>query len=287
VDLAEEMGCAVYGVTHFTKGTAGKEPVERVTSSLAFGALTRMVTVAMKLPDKGEHPKGSRLFVRAKSNIGPDGGGFYYFIDVGPIPGHPEIINTRILWGDPVNGTAKEMLARAEAPGDDDGVLDDAIEWLKEVLSDGPMPASDIIKAAKCVGISRSTLHRAKSRLRIRSTKVGFSKGWGWSLPEVDHEDSTKGPIQPDVKSSEQKHTQPIDIFEDSTKVLNGQKMRCMSTFADHEDSTEGTQGVKSSDGPTVDGALGGVDPTKISSSRMLGSSGYDEFFDENDEVIL
>ena len=89
VDLAEELDCAVYGVTHFTKGTAGKEPVERVTSSLAFGALTRMVTVAMKLPDKGEHPDGARLFARAKSNIGPDGGGFYYFIDVGAIPGHP------------------------------------------------------------------------------------------------------------------------------------------------------------------------------------------------------
>ena len=79
VDLAAELDCAVYGITHFTKGTAGREPVERVTGSLAFGALTRIVTVATKLPNDGNHPHGARLFARAKSNIGPDGGGFLLF----------------------------------------------------------------------------------------------------------------------------------------------------------------------------------------------------------------
>jgi putative DNA primase/helicase len=43
VDFAEAANCAVLGVTHFTKGTAGKDPVERVTGSLAFGALPRII----------------------------------------------------------------------------------------------------------------------------------------------------------------------------------------------------------------------------------------------------
>lgn len=39
VDLAQRLDCAVIGITHFTKGTQGREPVERITGSLSFGAL--------------------------------------------------------------------------------------------------------------------------------------------------------------------------------------------------------------------------------------------------------
>ena len=31
VDFSEEMKCVVVGITHFTKGTVGKDPVSRVT----------------------------------------------------------------------------------------------------------------------------------------------------------------------------------------------------------------------------------------------------------------
>ena len=49
VDLAHRLGCAVLGITHFTKGTAGRDPVERITGSLAFAALARVVLVAAKV----------------------------------------------------------------------------------------------------------------------------------------------------------------------------------------------------------------------------------------------
>jgi hypothetical protein len=39
LDFAEETGAAVLGITHFTKGTAGQDTIERVAGSLAFGAL--------------------------------------------------------------------------------------------------------------------------------------------------------------------------------------------------------------------------------------------------------
>lgn len=283
VDLAAETGCAVYGVTHFTKGTAGKEPVERVTSSLAFGALTRMVTVAMKLPDNGEHPKSARLFARAKSNIGPDGGGFYYFIEVGPVPGHPDIENTSVLWGSAVNGTAKEMLAKAELPGEDQTLTDDAMMWLKDALSDGPVEAAGVLKAGKDIGYSKTTLHRAKSRLGIKSTKVGFAKGWGWFLPEVNTKKHVEGPIQPGVESSGAKSTQVTDYVEGSTKGPHGQKVGGVGIFAGPEDS----KGVEPSDGPTIDAALGGVQPPKIPCPRVWGSSGPVGIFDQEDEIVI
>lgn len=48
LDFAESTDCAVLGVTHFTKGTIGKDPVERVTGSAAFGALARIIIIAAK-----------------------------------------------------------------------------------------------------------------------------------------------------------------------------------------------------------------------------------------------
>ena len=68
-DLAASTRCALLGITHFSKGTAGRDPVERLTGSLAFGALARVVLVAAKHQEEGEDGRTVRLFLRAKSNI--------------------------------------------------------------------------------------------------------------------------------------------------------------------------------------------------------------------------
>lgn len=75
VEFGEKLGCAVLGISHFSKGTSGKEPLERVSGSLAFGALARIVLATAKITE-GETTR--RIFCRAKSNIGPDHDGFEY-----------------------------------------------------------------------------------------------------------------------------------------------------------------------------------------------------------------
>jgi len=60
VDLAGSVGAALVGITHFTKGTAGREPIERITGSLAFGALARVVMVAAARPGRPTSPTGAR-----------------------------------------------------------------------------------------------------------------------------------------------------------------------------------------------------------------------------------
>lgn len=62
VDLASSMRCALFGITHFSKGTGGRDPVERLTGSLAFGALARVVLVAAKHQEEGEDGRTMRLF---------------------------------------------------------------------------------------------------------------------------------------------------------------------------------------------------------------------------------
>jgi putative DNA primase/helicase len=43
VQMAAELDFAVIGITHFSKNTSGNDPLERITGSLAFGAIPRVV----------------------------------------------------------------------------------------------------------------------------------------------------------------------------------------------------------------------------------------------------
>ncbi|MCC5015772.1 AAA family ATPase [Legionella sp. 31fI33] len=88
VDLAGRLGCALLGITHFSKATHGRNPVERLTGSLAFGALARVVLVVAKLPKEDDQDEMTWLLMRAKSNIGPDEGGFVYQLQQNELEGY-------------------------------------------------------------------------------------------------------------------------------------------------------------------------------------------------------
>ncbi len=95
VDFAEGRSVAAIGVTHFSKGTQGRDPLERLTGSLAFGALARLAFAAAKMKD--EAGEEYRALVRVKSNLGPDGGGFRYTLD--PVEFPSGVRGACILWG--------------------------------------------------------------------------------------------------------------------------------------------------------------------------------------------
>lgn len=192
VDLAAAMRCALLGITHFSKGTGGRDPVERLTGSLAFGALARVVLVAAKHQEEGDDGRTVRLLLRAKSNIGPDDGGFEYDLHQGELKTYPGVFTSSVLWGQSVEGAARELLASADATGDDGegGTLTDAKRFLSDLLSDGPVP-SKIVKAdADGAGFSWATIRRAQKTLGIEAEKeggrIGTSKQyWVWKLPEM------------------------------------------------------------------------------------------------------
>ncbi len=180
VDLASTLQAAVLGISHFSKGTAGRDPVERVTGSLAFGALARVVLCAVKVKGN-EGDESRRILARAKSNIGPDDGGFEYAIDQTELQGYPGISASIITWGKALTGTARELLAEAETevPEDDEAsALDDACEFLESELQHGPCPAKSLLIDGRHAGHSERTLKRAKARLGIESRKSGGA--WEW-----------------------------------------------------------------------------------------------------------
>jgi putative DNA primase/helicase len=189
VDLAGSMRCAVLGITHFSKGTAGREPLERITGSLAFGALARIVLVAAKHKEEGEDGRTVRIFCRAKSNLGPDEGGFEYELSRGEMRTHPGVFATFVRWGEAVEGAARDLLASAEATeGDERSELEDAKAFLRGLLADGPLPSKTVKAEADGAGYSWATIRRAQKALDVEAVRtggLGRSGAWVWELPKV------------------------------------------------------------------------------------------------------
>ena len=178
VDFAVEMNCAVLGITHFSKGTAGKNSAERVIGSQAFAALARMVLVAAK-----EEDSHRRVFTRAKSNNSIDTGGFSYTIEAGSLTNGIEV--TRIAWGEALEGSSRSILSEVEGDTNEEaGQLGAAKQFLMNTLRNGPAPSKELLEHAReGYSVSAITLRRAQKELGIVATKSTFAGGWNWSLP--------------------------------------------------------------------------------------------------------
>lgn len=182
VDFGEKLNCAVLGITHFSKGGQGKDPLERVTGSLAFGALARVVLATAKIYD-GNNIK--RIVCRAKSNIGLDGGGFSYSLEQKEVKSG--IFTSYAIWDEPLEGSARELLAEPEHYGNGGenakSVVEEAKDFLMKVLQDNEMAQKDIEVEAKGAGLSNASLRRAKTALNIITSKSKLDKRWYWKLP--------------------------------------------------------------------------------------------------------
>jgi putative DNA primase/helicase len=179
VDLAERHGAAVLGIVHFSKGTQGRNVLERVNGSLAFGALARILLICAV--EEREDGPNRLLFVRGPSNIGPSGGGWEYTLELRQVPGRPDIECTAAKFGDAITGSANAILAKAEGvDGEKRGQLAEAVAFLRQELKDGPVTWREIWDHAKAEGISERTLKRAKSELGAVTEKIG--RVWSWRL---------------------------------------------------------------------------------------------------------
>ncbi|MHA6879681.1 AAA family ATPase [Ralstonia pseudosolanacearum] len=188
VDVAAAHRCAVLGISHFAKGTKGTSPAERVIGSQAFVALARMVLVVGK-----DEAAERRILARAKSNISPDDGGVSYVIE--QVDAGIGITASRIVWGDLIRGTAREILGDVEQEDDQEERTerDEAADFLRSLLGEGPVSVRFIKANATGAGHAWRTIERAKRELGVEVRKEGMKGGWVWALPAEDrqgrHED--------------------------------------------------------------------------------------------------
>lgn len=186
IDLAVRTNAAVLGIHHLTKRSEGADPVDRVSGSLAFGAAPRVIMLSAQDTRRG--PSGRcGVLMRAKSNIGPSFGGYRFTAEQRPLDDEPHISAQRILWGDFVDKTARDILSEIEGDAEKRAqALRRAAEFVRDALTQrGPRLAAEVIAEGEAAGFNERTLRRAFKKLGGLNEKPSFRSGWIWSLPEL------------------------------------------------------------------------------------------------------
>jgi hypothetical protein len=185
-DLAAELHVAVIAIMHFNKKVDVLNLLLRVCNSIAFTAAARH---AFGVVYDSDHQR--RLLVRGKNNLAKrDDRALAFRVDafeVGRDKRNGLAIEAPFLIWDAeyVEITATEALQAAtenKAPG----ARNTAKKFLRELLRNGPVAATEIEKAAKAEGITTRTLHRAKQELGIVAKKDGPDGKWQWYLHKED-----------------------------------------------------------------------------------------------------
>lgn len=176
VDFAMQNDAAILGISHFSKGSKGASPQERVIGSQAFSAVARVVLVAAK-QDDGQ----ARVLAKAKANICLDQGGIEYEIEACTLDSG--INTTRVVWGQKIEGSSREILDNVESPEYQPD--DDPVEALQRILREGARDSKTIKQAMTNNGFTTKQTRNARERLSVVSVRDGFGAETKtfWSLP--------------------------------------------------------------------------------------------------------
>ncbi|HSW00330.1 MAG TPA: AAA family ATPase [Sedimentisphaerales bacterium] len=178
--LAQEYGPAILLVAHRRKSVTTGHADDLAMGSRAFTGVARAVWHLTRDP----HNHARRLLVSGKNNLAAEGQGLAFTIEGTP---------PAIRWEDGVvSMTANDALA-AEGTGQESQGHDKtpprgrAVEWLRELLRDGPLSSIQVQEEAKSAGFAWRTVHRAKDDLRICPFRDQFGGSWIWRLPAAEN----------------------------------------------------------------------------------------------------
>ncbi len=183
--LAKAQRCAVVTLIHLNKAQ-GLAPLARLSGSGAFGNAARSVLLLDRDPDDEENGL-RRVLAQIKNNVGPEMPSLLYEIEPIVLPeeeGEPRVETSRLKLLGESEHDGRALLALPS--GEERSQLDEAVEFLRaELHGGGRYPASDVLRAARALGFSQTTLHRARLKLGVATTKEGFEGHWEWSLPKI------------------------------------------------------------------------------------------------------
>lgn len=193
-DMAGRHESAIVCVSHLNK-SGSSEAMMRITGSLAFVAAARAAYLVAQ-------DETRRVFLPMKNNVGNDQTGLAFTIegvDLGD-----DIQTSRVSWcNEVISMSADEVLERSTGQ-EERSALDEAQEFLTDLLTGNPLSAKQVYKEADQAGHAKRTIQRAKESQGIKSAKTRFDGQWEWSLPETkiaeDRQDSrveTLAPLAP------------------------------------------------------------------------------------------
>lgn len=189
--VAHRTGTAIIAVRHLRKagrGDGGKD-IYAGLGSIDFTASVRSELMVEKTKT------GEKIVKHIKCNVGPLGPAMHYHYDTQTTIdkfGEPEH-TTRFEWLGEYAGTDIYDIGKGHAAPK----RDEARDWLKDYLREGPKVVGDVYKAAKLKGISEKTLKRAKEGM-VESKQSGMNL-WEWQL--IDGENT----LHPDILKEAQR----------------------------------------------------------------------------------
>lgn len=198
VSAADRHHFTILGLAHFTKN-GGADPLSRIAGSGAFGQLIRCLIAFAK---EDSEDGGDSRFVMSleKNNLGRLGLPSYEYtiqpVTVATEEG-PSYVS-RFVLGDETNTSVREVMRDESVPTGDRAENDELRMWLRDYLVDlgGSALNTDVMKDAQKLGYSRTSVYRAKNKLRLVTRQSGFGKGKTafWYLPEAAPTDVNDGP---------------------------------------------------------------------------------------------
>lgn len=182
--LAEKHSCTILGIRHIGKSKGMGDARSAGLNGIAWRASARSVLLMGQDPDN----PSNRAICHTKCNVGPLSEKSVGFV----------IVDGKFFWTGESDLTAETMLSftRTETT-EERGEKHDAMAFLRETLGRGPMLAKDVQTMSRGLGISESTLRRAKAALSVKSQKDSSANGsWYWELPNHENKDAHIPPIE-------------------------------------------------------------------------------------------
>jgi putative DNA primase/helicase len=169
-DLAARHGVTIMGITHLSKA-AGNSAMARFMGSTGIIAAARAAFLVT------EHEE-QLMLLPVKNNVAPKQGGLTYKIVSKTI--ERGIVTSCIEWTGLTDTNADDALSQPRAPK-----KNDAIEFLNDILKNGPVSVNEITSQSEKMGITWSTVRRAYDDLGIEAIKEKKFQGkWLWHTPE-------------------------------------------------------------------------------------------------------
>lgn len=194
-DTATRLRIAVVAVTHLNKGGGGgsQGALNRFAGSIAFVAAERAAFAVIEDPEDDER----RFLLQAKNNLGKKCKGLAFRLEQRLVG--DDVMSSNVMFeGDHVSESIDEALSASENRGTKKGQLgggkEDLIEFLRDILSDGPVDVLEVERQARAAALlednkrlSKSKSFRdARTELGIKSTRDGFGPGSRYVLELPD-----------------------------------------------------------------------------------------------------
>jgi hypothetical protein len=179
--VAQRTGASVILLRHLNK-TASVNALYRGGGSIGIIGIARFGLLVAEDRNQGDDV---RILASTKSNVGPPPASLAYRLV--PVPGEDHAV---VEWIGTSDLRARDLLTEQAADDETRDEWDDAVEWLRGFLGDGPKPAKAVYDEGRRVGIGVRAIRRAKAKLGVRAVKHGFSgeTEWRWTLEPASSE---------------------------------------------------------------------------------------------------